>query len=60
MITAVTNGLTSVIGWVGTIIDSMVGEAAELGELLPLFAIGISISVIFLGVKVVKSIVWGA
>lgn len=60
MITAVTNGLTSVIGWVGTIIDSMVGEAAALGELLPLFAIGISISVIFLGVKVVKSIVWGA
>lgn len=60
MVTAVTNGLGSIIGWVGTIIDSLVGEAGVLGELLPLFAIGISISVIFLGVKVVKSIVWGA
>ena len=60
MVTAVTNGLGTIIGWVGTVIDSLTGEAAALGELLPLFAIGISITVIFLGVKVIKSIVWGA
>lgn len=60
MLTAVTNGLSTVIGWCGTVISSITTEAGELGELLPLFAIGVSISVIFLGVKVVKSIIWGA
>lgn len=60
MIEAVTAGLTTIIGWIGTTIDAIVGEAGQLGELLPLFAIGISISAILLGIKVIRSIVWGA
>lgn len=60
MLEAVTSGLTTVVSWVGTVISALTTEAGQLGELLPLFAIGISISVIFLGVKVVKSIIWGA
>ena len=60
MLEAVTSGLTTVISWVGSVITSMTTSGGQLAELLPLFAIGISISVIFLGVKVVKSIVWGA
>ena len=60
MIEAVTSGLTSVIGWVGTVITAITGTDGALNELLPLFAVGIAISVIFLGVKVIKSIVWGA
>lgn len=60
MLEAVTTGLGTVIGWGGTVIDAFVGETAAFGSLLPLFAIGISISVIFLGVKVIKSVVWGA
>jgi hypothetical protein len=60
MLEAVTTGLGTVIEWGGTVIDAFVGEAAAFGPLLPLFAIGISISVIFLGVKVIKSVVWGA
>lgn len=60
MLEAVTTGLTTVLGWAGTVIDAFVGESAALGALLPLFAIGIAISVIFLGVKVIKSVVWGA
>lgn len=60
MIEAVTSGLTTVIGWVGTVISSITGAEGDLKELLPLFAVGIAISVIFLGVKVIKSIVWGA
>lgn len=59
MIAAVTSALTDVIGWVGTIIDSIVGEAGELTALLPLLAVGIAVTVIFLGVKVVKSFSWG-
>ena len=60
MLEAVTSGLTTVIGWCGTVIDAMTGTDGQLSELLPLFAVGIAISVIFLGVKVVRSIVWGA
>lgn len=60
MLEAVTSGLTTVVSWVGTVISAMTTEAGQLGELLPLFAIGISVSVLFLGVKVVKSIIWGA
>lgn len=63
MIAAVTTALTDILGWVKTVIDSILttGEqAGALNALLPLFAVGIGISVLFLGVKVIKSIVWGA
>lgn len=60
MLAAVTSGLETVIGWIGTVITAITGEAGALKELLPLFAVGIAISVVFLGVKAIKSIVWGA
>ena len=63
MIAAVTSSLTTILGWVKTVIDSILtaGEqAGALNALLPLFAVGIGISVLFLGIKVIKSIVWGA
>lgn len=61
MIAAVTSALTQIITWVGTVITSITNaETGELNALLPLFAVGIGISVLFLGVKVIKSIVWGA
>lgn len=58
MVAAVTSGLDTVIGWVGTVITAITSGGIK--DLLPLFAIGIAISVIFLGVRVIKSIVWGA
>ena len=60
MLAAVTSGLTTVIGWVGTVITAITGENGALAPLLPLFAIGIAISVVFLGIKAFRSIVWGA
>lgn len=60
MLEAVTSGLTTVIGWIGTVIDAIITTDGQLAELLPLFAIGIAISVVFLGVKAIRSIVWGA
>lgn len=60
MLTAVTDALSTVITWVGTVITAMIGETGALKELLPLFAIGISISALLLGVKIIKSFVWGA
>ena len=63
MLQAVTDGISSVIGWIGTVIDALVtggNTPGALHGLLPLFAIGISISAILLGVKMIKSLVWGA
>lgn len=60
MLEAVTSGITTVIGWVGTVVDSLIGEAGELSALLPLFAIGIGISAIMLGIKVIRGFIWGA
>lgn len=60
MLANVTSGITTVIGWVGTVVDAIVGTDGQLSELGPLFAIGISISAIMLGIKVVRGIIWGA
>lgn len=60
MLEAVTSGITTVLGWIGTVITSITTSGGQLYDLLPLFAIGIAISAILLGVKVIKSIVWGA
>ena len=60
LLEAVTSSLTVVIGWVGTVVTALVSETGELKELLPLLAIGISISALMLGIKAIKSFIWGA
>lgn len=59
MVEAVTSALTTVIGWVGTVITALTGESGQLKDLLPLFAIGVSISALMLGIKVIRSFTWG-
>lgn len=60
MLELVTSGITTVIGWIGTVVTAIVGTEGQLAELGPLFAIGIAISAIMLGIKIVRGIVWGA
>lgn len=60
MLSHVTSGIGTVIGWIGTVLEAIVGSSGELAELAPLFSIGIAISAIMLGIKVVRGIVWGA
>lgn len=59
MLEFVTDGIGTVISWIGTVITAVFG-GGQLSQLAPLFAIGISISAILLGVKIIKSMVWGA
>lgn len=59
MIAAVTESLTTVIGWCGTVVSAVVGADGQLSELLPLLAVGVSISALMLGVKCIKSFAWG-
>lgn len=58
MLEAVTNGLSTVIDWVGTVVTAV--TTGELSALLPLLAIGVSISALLLGVRVIRSVIWGA
>lgn len=60
LLTAVGDALTDVIGWVGDVVTSLVGDDGALAALLPLFAIGIGISVLLFGIRAIRSIVWGA
>lgn len=60
MLDAVSSALTQIITWVGTVVTAIVGETGALNSLLPLFAIGIGISVLLFGIKAIRSIVWGA
>lgn len=58
MLEAVTSGIGTVIGWVGSVITAI--TSGGMSALLPLFAIGIAISAILFGIKCIKSVVWGA
>lgn len=55
---AIGSTLTEAIGWIGDVIDALL--TGELSALLPLFALGVVVSVIMLAVKVVRSFTWGA
>lgn len=59
MVEAVTTGITTVIGWVGTVIDSIITTEGAMNALLPLLAVGISISAILFGIRCIKSVIWG-
>lgn len=60
MIAAITSGLTSVIGWIGSVVDALTASSGALKELLPLVGIGIAVSAVMLGIRVVRSFTWGA
>lgn len=60
MMTAVTSALETVISWVGTVVTALVGSDGALKDLLPLLAVGVAVSALMLGVKAIKSFIWGA
>ena len=59
MLEAVTQALTTVISWVGTVVTALTSTDGQLSALLPLLAIGVAISALMLGVKAIKSFAWG-
>lgn len=60
MLSAVTEALGTVIDWVGTVVTALVGAEGALSDLLPLLAVGVAISALMLGIKAIKSFIWGA
>lgn len=60
MLEAVTSGITTVISWIGSVVDSITGADGALAELLPLLAVGVSISAILFSIKIIRGLIWGA
>lgn len=60
MLEAVTTGLGTVISWVGEVVDALVNTDGALSALLPLLAIGVAVSALMLGIKAIRSFIWGA
>lgn len=60
MIAAVTEGLGTVISWVGEVVTALTAEAGALAPLLPLLAIGVSVTVISMAIGTIRSFTWGA
>lgn len=61
--TAVTSAFTSMLSLVGEFLTALVSPSTggpDLTQLLPLFAIGIAISVVMVAVKIVRKVTWGA
>lgn len=60
MMKPVTDALGTVIEWVGTVVTALVSTDGALKDLLPLLAVGVAVSALMLGVKAIKSFIWGA
>ena len=60
MLAAITSAVTQLISWVGQVISAIVGENGAMNDLLPVFAIGIGVSVILVALKIVRRTCWSA
>lgn len=60
MLESVTSGLSTVISWVGEVVSAFTTTDGALSQLLPLLAIGVSVSALMLGIKAIRSCIWGA
>lgn len=60
MLTEIGSVLTAFVGWVGDIVTSLVTTGEALNPLLPLFVLGIGVSVFGVAFKWIKKITWGA
>ena len=60
MLAAITSAVTQLISWVGQVISAIVGENGAMGDLLPIFAIGIAVSVVLVALKIIRKVCWSA
>lgn len=60
MISAITSAIEQLLVWIGMFLTSLLSESGSLAPLLPVFAIGIAVSVVLLGRKILSTFTWGA
>lgn len=52
--------LTQFITWMGQVVSALTSDGGSLQPLLPLFAIGIAVSVFMVIFKAIRKVTWGA
>lgn len=57
---AVQTAFTNFITMIGSLVTALTDSEGELYGLLPLFAIGIAISIFMVGFKAIRKVTWGA
>lgn len=57
--TTVTAGFQAIITCVGDVVTAFIGTDGALKDLLPLFVIGIGVSLLTLSVRLIRKITWG-
>lgn len=57
---AIETAFSNFITMVGQLVTSLTAESGGLSGLLPLFAIGIAISIFMVGFKAIRKVTWGA
>lgn len=60
MIEAITQALTTVVSWFGTVITSVTSSTGALAPLLPVFAIGVAVTIVFAVIGLIRRFTWGA
>lgn len=60
MLESITSTLGTVISWFGTVMEAIIGSNGALNDAWPLLAVGIAISLVLLGIRVVRKFAWGA
>lgn len=59
LMTQVTSQFPTVLGWFGDAVSAMATTEGELSALLPFLALGLIVTILFAGVKMVRSFLWG-
>lgn len=60
MLTSISSIFTQIIDWIGEFVTALTATDGALAPLLPLFAIGIGISLAMVIMKLIRKITWGA
>lgn len=60
MIAAIGDAFNGVMGWVGDFVTALTTSDGVLNDMLPVFVLGIGVSLLMLGIRAVKSMTWGA
>lgn len=54
-----TSSMTTVLGWLGAVLDALLKSDGALSALWPLAMVGIAFGVIKMGIGYIKSFTWG-
>ena len=60
MLDAIQGGLATIWNAVGQFVNQLTASDGSLAPILPVFALGIGVSLCLLGVRIVRGLIWGA